>query len=64
MDDREYLGVIKSKLEKVRSKIVIYLREGKYYEKSNVDTYVEVEVPPYFLDKTNTCKTPPFYNKV
>lgn len=53
-------------VENIKSQIMVNVIEGRHYNKSNVDTYVVVEVPPYFLDKTATVKTStsPSYFKV
>lgn len=66
MDDFDYLGIIVSPIRKIKSKILINIIEGKDYYKNNVDTYVQVEIPPYFRDETKTIKssTSPSYFKV
>jgi len=61
----EYLGEIDKPQEKIKSQIMVNIIEGRDYYKSNVDTYVTVEIPPYFLNRTPTKKTstsPSYFN--
>lgn len=66
MNDLEYLGEIEIPKEKIKVQIMINIIEGRHYYKSNVDTYVELEIPPSFSKKTDTRKssTSPSYFKV
>jgi len=66
MDNLDYLGEIELSPKKINSQIMINVIEGKDYYKSHIDTYVIVEVPFYFRDKTATSKpsTSPSYFKV
>lgn len=64
--NHHYFGEIKTPNEYIKSQIMINILEGRHYFKSNVDTFVVVEVPLYFLGKTATRKTSasPSYFKV
>lgn len=66
MDDLDCLGKIPIPIENVNSQILINIIEGKDYYKNNVNTYVRVEIPPHFNDKTKTRKKTrsPSYFKV
>jgi len=66
MDNLDYLGEIELPPKQINNQIMINIIEGKDYYKSHVDTYVTVEVPSYFRDKTATSKpsTSPSYFKV
>jgi len=61
----EHLGEIDKPTEKIKSQIMVNIIEGRNYYKSNVDTYVTVEIPSYFLSRTPTKKTstsPSYFN--
>lgn len=66
MDNLDYLGEIELPPKQINSQIMINIIEGRDYYKSHIDTYVIVEVPLYFRDKTATSKpsTSPSYFKV
>lgn len=66
MDNLNYLGEIELPTKQMNSQIMINVIEGKDYYKSHIDTYVVVEVPLYFRDKTVTSKpsASPSYLKV
>lgn len=66
MENVDYLGETMEPTEKIKSQITINIIEGKQYYKHNVNTYVVVEIPPYFHGKTETRKmtTSPSYFKV
>ncbi|VVC37905.1 FerIin domain,C2 domain [Cinara cedri] len=57
MDNLDYLGEIEMQVEKIKSQIMINIIEGRHYSKSNLDTYVVVEIPSYFTGKTIVRKT-------
>jgi len=61
----EHLGEIDKPMEKIKSQVMVNIIEGRNYYKNNVDTYVTVEIPSYFLSKTPTKKTstsPSYFN--
>lgn len=66
MDNFEYLGLSDIPTTNIKSQIMINIVEGRHYYKGNVDTYVTVEIPSYFISKTATRKTStaPSYFKV
>lgn len=66
MDNYNYIGEIKVTPKKIKSQIMVKIIEGRHYYKSNVNTYVTVEIPPYFFGRTATRKntTSPSYFKV
>lgn len=66
MNNLDYLGEIEAPSEKIKCQIMINIMEGKEFYKSNVNTYVVVEIPSYFCKKTAIRKTTttPSYFKV
>jgi len=66
MDNFDCLGEIELPTKQINSQIMINVIEGRDYYKSHIDTYVVVEVPLYFRDKTATSKpsASPSYFKV
>lgn len=66
MDNLNYVGEIETPSEKIKSQLMINIIEGRHYYKSNLDTYVVVEIPSYFIGKTMVRKTStsPSYFKV
>ncbi|XP_060860868.1 fer-1-like protein 6 [Metopolophium dirhodum] len=56
MDNFDCLGEIELPTKQINSQIMINVIEGRDYYKSHIDTYVIVEVPLYFRDKTATSK--------
>lgn len=66
MNNLDYLGEIEVPSENIKCQIMINIMEGKQYYKSNVNTYVVIEIPSYFRKKTAIRKTTttPSYFKV
>lgn len=66
MDYFDYLGETETPVKKIKSQLIVKILEGRHYCKSNVNTYVVVEIPSYFNSKTATRKasSSPSYFKV
>lgn len=66
MNKLDYLGEVEVPAEKIKSQIMINIIDGRHYSKSNLDTYVVVQIPSYFIGKTTIRKssTAPSYFKV
>lgn len=59
MENHDYMGQIEVDPKKIKSQIMVNVIEGRHYYKSNVNTYVIVEIPPYFFGRTATRKNTP-----
>lgn len=59
MDNYDYIGEIEVAPKKIKSQIMVNIIEGTHYYKSNVNTYVIVEIPSYFFGRTVTRKNTP-----
>lgn len=66
MNNFDCLGETELPTKKINSQIMVNVIEGRDYYKSHINTYVVVEVPLYFRDKTAISKpsASPSYFKV